>query len=189
MRRRLIALTAGAVLVFAGLLVASDNSRAGASERATQPGPCSLKNLAVSVPSASAAGGTEGMLIAFRNMGVATCDLQGYPKVTATRHGKSVTAIASSSTYLGGLNPYVSPPLVTLNPGTRASVVVAAGDEPPTVASLCVHRRYKSVTVSLPGEPGSKTLSARLPKEATSLPSCTKPEVTPFQSGLTWFAP
>ena len=189
MRRRLIALTAGAVLVFAGLLVPSDNSRARASESAAPPGNCSLKNLAVTVPSGSAAGGSEGMLIAFRNMGAATCYLQGYPKVIATRNGTSVTAIASPSTYLGGLNPDISPPLVTLNPGTRASVVVAAGDEPPTVTSRCVHRRYKSVTVSLPEEPGSKTLSARLPREATSLPSCTKPEVTPFQSGLTWFAP
>ena len=108
------------------------------------------------------------MLIAFRNSGATTCDLQGYPKVVATRPGASFTAIASTSTYLGGLNPGVLPPLVTLKPGSRASVVVAAGDNPPSVTSPCVHDRYESITVSLPGKPGSKKLSAKLPKEATS---------------------
>jgi hypothetical protein len=127
------------------------------------------------------------MLIAFRNKGAKACDLRGYPIVVATRPGASFPAIGSTNTYLAGLNPGAMPPLVILKPGGRASVVVVAGDNPRSVMSPCVHERYKSVTVSLPGQSGSKKLSAELPKEATSLPSCSNVEVTPFQSGLTWF--
>ena len=127
------------------------------------------------------------MLIAFRNRGATTCDLQGYPRVVATRPRTSSPAFASTSTYIGGLNPGDAPPLVSLKPGSAASVVVAAGDNPRVLSSSCVHERYKTVTVSLPGQPGSKKLSAELPKEATSLPSCSRVEVTPFQGGLIWF--
>ena len=82
-------LTLGAALIFAASLVQSDSSRASASVEGTQPSTCSLNQLSVTVPSASAAGGAEGMLIAFRNSGATTCDLQGYPKVVATRPGAS----------------------------------------------------------------------------------------------------
>ena len=126
------------------------------------------------------------MLIAFRNTGPAACHLQGYPKVVATRPGASSTAISSLITGLGGLAPNATPPPISLKQGASASVVVAAGDEPQAVTSPCVHQRYKMVKVSLLGQAGAKTLTAELPKQATSLPSCSPVEVTPFQKGVTW---
>jgi hypothetical protein len=127
------------------------------------------------------------MLIAFRNRGLNTCYLQGYPKVVAIRSAQSSTAVGSLSTYLGGLTPDTTPPLVTLKPGSTASVVVSAGDNPVPVTSACEHEHYRFVTVSLPGKPGVKKLSAELPKEGTSLPGCSRVQVTPFQKGVTWF--
>jgi hypothetical protein len=188
MSHRVVVLTLAVAIVCSAYLQSHD-SKALAGQWATQVRACSLNRLSVTVPSASAAGGTEGMLIAFRNVSPNTCQLHGYPEVVAARRGASFTAIASASTYLGGLLPGGAPPLVTLRPGSTASVVVAAGDNPrSSTSSPCVHERYKSVTVWLPGLPDSKKLSARLPREATSLPSCSSVEVTPFQKGLTWFA-
>jgi hypothetical protein len=186
MTQRLGVLTLGASLVFAGSLLQLSSSAASAA-RAIQARTCSITRLSITVASASAAGGTEGMLIAFRNKSATTCVLQGYPKVVATRSETSSLAIPSLNTYLGGLDPGLEPPLVRLEPGRTASVVVAAGDNPRVLSSPCVNERYKAVTVSLPGQSGSKKLSAELPREATSLPSCSRVDVTPFQSGLTWF--
>jgi hypothetical protein len=126
------------------------------------------------------------MLIALRNTGAATCQLQGYPKVVARRPGASSTAISSPSTYLGGLAPNVSPPLISLKRGSSASAVVAAGDNPRVATSPCVHQRYKTVKVSLPDQAGAKSLTAEVPNQATSLPSCSPVEVAPFQKGVTW---
>jgi hypothetical protein len=187
MNQRLAVLTLGTSLFLAGCLVG--NPAASASARAIRTQTCSFTRLSITVASASAAGGAEGMLIAFRNKGATTCVLQGYPKVVAIRSGASSLATASSNTYLGGLAPGTEPPLVRLKRGSTASVVVAAGDNPRVLTSPCVHERYKTITVSLPGQSGSKKLSAELPKEATNLPSCSRVEVTPFQSGLTWFGP
>jgi hypothetical protein len=187
MNGRLAALTMGGSLVFAGWPLPATSTAASASTVAAPSDTCSLSHLSVTVPSASASGGTEGMLIAFRNKGSSTCDLQGYPKVVATRPGASFSALATTSTYLGGLNPGVTPPRVSLKPGSIASAVVAAGDTPVPSSSRCVHEHYKTVRISLPGQSGTKALSAKLPREATSLPSCSRVEVTPFQSGLIWF--
>jgi Domain of unknown function (DUF4232) len=187
MYQRFVLLKSGAAVIFAGCLLLTRSSVASASAHSIRVETCSLHRLAITVPSGSAAGGSEGMLIAFRNTGGRTCELHGYPKVVATRHGASFSAVPSPSTYLGGLNPGVAPPPVSLKPEQNASVVVEAGDEPDPVSSPCVHQRYASVTVSLPDQHGSKKLSARLPNQATNLPSCSRVLVTPFQSGLKWF--
>lgn len=188
MKLRFVVLMVGVSLAFGvRFLQSGASSAASPSEKATLPDLCRFDRLSVTVSSGSAAGGTEGMLIAFRNDSSTVCGLQGYPKVVAARPGASSTAIASTSTYLGGLAPYATAPLVRLKPGNVASVVVAAGDNPQVMSSACVHQRYKTVTVSLPGQTGFKKLSAELPREATSLPSCSRVEVTPFQGGLTWF--
>jgi hypothetical protein len=188
MNQRLAILAMGATLLFVGCLLPLERFPASASTGAVRSHTCSFARLTVTVASADAAGGIEGMLIAFRNKSAATCVLLGYPKVVATRPGMSSVATASPSTYIGGLQPGALPPLVRLKSGKRASVVVAAGDEPRPVSSPCVHQRYKTVTVSLPSQSGSKRLSAELPKEGTTLPSCSGVVVTPFQTGLTWFS-
>ena len=106
-------------------------------------------------------GAWKGMLIAFRNKSAATCVLQGYPKVVATRPGMSSVATASPSTYIGGLQPGALPPLVRLKSGNESlgrSRSRRRAARP--VSSPCVHQRYKTVTVSLPSQSGSKRLSA-----------------------------
>jgi hypothetical protein len=188
MNHRFVVLMLGASFIFAACLLPSTNSSAALpSANGTLPNTCTLKQLSVSVASGGAAGGTEGMLIAFRNKGATTCYLQGYPKVVAARRGASLTATPSTNTYLAGLvPPNATPPLISLRPGNSASVAVVAGDEPPGRSSRCVHQRFKTVTVSLPSHTGSRKLSADLPRQATSLPSCSRVEVTPFVKGVTW---
>lgn len=188
MNHRSVALTLGLSLTFAACLVRPSSSFAASpSATTTMPDPCSLKQLSITVAAGSAAGGSEGMLVAFRNRGATICYLQGYPKVVAIRPGASSDAITVTSTYLGGLGPYLTPSLISLKPGSTASVVVAAADHPRIGSSPCERQRYKTVTVSLPGQSGSKRLSADLPREATSLPSCSRIAVTPFQKGAAWF--
>jgi hypothetical protein len=161
------------------------------SGAATPAGPalCSLKNLSVYVASGSAAGGSEGMLIAFRNKGRRACLLQGHPRIVAKRPGVSTVAVPKENTYLGGwVEQGTQPPPVELAPHELASAIVASGDEP-FKDSSCVHHRYRSVVVSLPGSTVSQQLTAALPREATTLPSCSAVQVTPFLRGLTWEAP
>lgn len=187
MKQRLVALIVGATLVFGPcVLTTAISSAASASFKATSANMCSLQRLSVTVASGSVALGTEGMLLAFRNRGAMTCDLKGYPKVVAVRPGASSAAIAVPNTMLGGLAPNVTPALISLKPGSSASVVVAGTDNQPNRSSPCVRQRYKTVMVSLPGQTGSKKLSAELPREGTTLPSCSHVQVTPFVEGVAW---
>lgn len=187
MNHRFATLALGASFVFGGALLTScGSSAASPSAKATTADTCSLQRLSVTATAGAAAAGTEGMLLAFRNKGARTCNLQGYPEVVAVRPGASSTAKESESASGGGLAPGEVPSLISLKPGGFASVTVTAGDEPRVVSSPCVHQRYQTVVVSLPGQAGSETLSADLPEEATSLPSCSRVAVTPFLRGVTW---
>jgi hypothetical protein len=173
-------------LVTVGIGTADRSSAAAPSG----PVSCSLKHLSVFVASGAGAGGSEGMLVAFRNNGSAACVLSGYPRVVAKRPGASVTALPKENTYLGGwMEQGSQPPTVELQSHRSASVVIAADDNPASASSRCAHQRYQSVVVSLPGSAVSKRLSAALPNQATTLPSCSAVVVTPFVSGLSWEAP
>ena len=187
MKQWFVALTMGTTLVFGVCVLTTGISPAtSASIRATSSNGCTLQRLSVTVASGSVTLGTEGMLVAFRNEGATTCDLIGYPKVVAVRPGASSAAIEVPNTMLGGLAPNVTPTLISLKPGTSASVVVAGTDNPQSRSSQCVHELYKTVMVSLPGQTGSKKLSAELPREVTTLPSCSHVQVTPFVAGVAW---
>jgi hypothetical protein len=130
------------------------------------------------------------MLIAFRNKGPTACVLIGYPHVVAKRAGASVAALPKENTYLGGwMEQGSQPPPVDLQPHQVASVVVMANDNSAGVSSRCYHQRFKDVVVSVPGSTVSKRLSAALPNQATTLPSCSAVAVTPFVSGMWWEAP
>ena len=103
MRQGFAILSLAAALVCGTCLLTSSTASAG-SASPTAAATCSLERLSVTVASGGAAGGSEGML-AFRNKGTSTCNLQGYPKVVATRRGSSSTAKASANSYLGDWHP------------------------------------------------------------------------------------
>lgn len=90
--------------------------------------------------------------------------------------------------YLGGIESGSAPPIVQLDPGQSASDDVEGEATPaPSMSSACYQNRFSTLEVVPPGSTNGITLSAALPQEGTTLPSCGGfVAVTPFIPGVQW---
>lgn len=190
MRKWVFTIAMGFFLVpFAWSVQAGGASTNSSHTGSAIPSTCSLRSLSVTVVGGSAASNQEAMLLRFRNKGLTSCALYGYPRVVAVRSGVVSSATDRVNIYNGGWTG-TQLPLVLLQRGQSASAVVGGASVTLEGQSTgCYHQQYKTVRVSVPGSTGTVTFSAALPTEGSYLPSCAGVWVTPFARGVGWFLP
>lgn len=150
---------------------------------------CKLSEMAVSIGPSTTVSGHTGFPIVFTNTSKVSCQLYGYPVVTAYDASGKRVAVADQlpGGFVGGLGPNGVPAVVKLHPGLTASAAVeAAGPRPagaapssgskvPTTTTRpCV--AVASIVIALPGN--SATVS-----EPVSFTDCFAFLVHPFVSG------
>lgn len=144
---------------------------------------CRTAGLSISFPLAFAATGHEGGWLRFANTGRQPCLLAGWPSVRVVeRNGTTLPvrherldAMWVPLTWKHARNA----PRLTLGPGESAIAEIQDGDVPPGNGSrACPTAR--TLRVGVPGDRRRVTISARLRREATNLPLCYQPGVSPF---------
>lgn len=133
-------------------------------------GQCRLTELQLSAGMVSAAAGTVGVPVLFRNTGTRTCQLKGYPGVAGLNAAGQQAAQAVRTPLPNG----GAPTTVSLAPGQVASALVRGSDVPTGTVSVCP--QY-TLLVTPPGETHSQRV-------AVSLPGCTL-RVSPVVNGET----
>jgi hypothetical protein len=163
------------------------SSAASSTPAATSPGSpspasidaCVTSQLKISIIDTGALAGQAGGYLRFTNDSRTLCRMSGWPAVTGlTATGKGTRLRNLQSTMFGAWHYTSPPPVVTLRPGDSAYAVVAADDHPAGGNTHCP-APYVLLRVSPPGDPGSVTISARLPGAGSYLPSCTSANGSP----------
>jgi hypothetical protein len=135
--------------------------------------PCTTRQLKITLTRrGGAVTGEVGGYLQFANAGHVTCQLHGWPKVTAvTASGQTITAVHAIHGTMLGAWQHTSPlPVIRLAPGAAAYAVLAAGDNSARSSSRCP--TVQLLRVSPPASSGQVTLSARL-YDHVYLPACT----------------
>lgn len=152
---------------------------------------CKLPEVSVSIGPSATVSGHTGFPVVFTNTSKVSCQLYGYPVVTAYDAAGKRVAVADQlpGGFVGGLGPNGVPAVVKLHPGLTASAAVeAAGPRPsgppPSAGSKVPTTTTRpcaavaSLVIALPGN--SATVS-----EPVSLTYCYAFLVHPFVSGST----
>jgi hypothetical protein len=143
---------------------------------------CRTVDLRISFPLAFAATGHEGGWLRFVNAGRGSCVLSGWPTITAVEPSGKAVAVQHQ-----GVEAMWVPllwkharnaPRLSLGPGQSAVAEIQDGDVPLNGAKACPTAR--TLRIGVASDRHSVTISARLPREATSLPLCYSPGVSPF---------
>jgi Protein of unknown function (DUF4232) len=146
----------------------------GASSPGARPEPaCATSQLTITLTrKGGAVTGEVGGYLRFANNGPTTCQIGGWPAVTAvTSVGKTITAARAWHGTMLGAWRYAPPlPVVRLAPGTAVYAVLAAGDHSARTTRPCPPVRW--LRVNPPAGSGHVTLSARL-YDHVYLPACT----------------
>jgi Domain of unknown function (DUF4232) len=146
----------------------------GVSPQRARPEPaCTTSQLTITLTRKGAAVmGEVGGYLRFANSGRATCQIGGWPAVTAvTAAGRTITAARAWHGMMLGDWQYAPPlPVLRLAPGAAAYAVLAAGDHSARTTRTCPVVRWLWVTP--PAGSGHVTLSARL-YGRVYLPACT----------------
>jgi hypothetical protein len=100
---------------------------------ATATAECSANALRITAISGGGAGGHEGEILRFTNVGAATCFVRGYPGVAEFDRQDHLiqNAVRTPDGYLGGLGTPRGAPRVTLRPGDTAAALAEAVDNFP----------------------------------------------------------
>lgn len=134
---------------------------------------CTDSQITVTLTHGGAAGGEEGGYVKFTNKSPASCTLTGWPAVTAVSQAGTATAVTHGrSLMLAGSWTLRYPlPVVTVQPGSAAWVVIAGQDTPavPPLTGCPVDTRLR---VTIPGGTQVRTLSAWIAANAHYLPAC-----------------
>jgi hypothetical protein len=120
--------------------------------------------------------GQSGGYLTFTNSSSTDCTLTGWPRVTGTQSGSTVTAGHASSTMFGAWILSQPIPVTTLGPQQSAYAVVAGGNTPVGKATSCPS--VTRLNVSLPGSPAISTISALI-YPGHYLPDCATITGTP----------
>ena len=142
---------------------------------------CRTAQMHVWVTRTGAALGTVGGYLAFTNRGT-SCELRGWPTLTAVGPGVSATAIRVRATMFGpfvrGNGKYVTgTPLVRLRHGQTAVAAFTTSDAPSEGQTRCPPS-FRSLHVTPPGNTTSVEISSWIAYYGRELPSCTNIEVS-----------
>jgi Protein of unknown function (DUF4232) len=188
-KRWMIAAAAVAGVAALGLLVSAVFAGGGKPSRAQARPPvgaalplCRTPDLRISFPLAFAATGHEGGWLRFANAGAHSCALSGWPTITAVEPNGTTLPVQHqgvAAMWVPLLSKHAhNAPRLSLGPGQSAIAEIQDGDVPLNGAKSCPTAR--SLRIGVPGDRHSVTISARLPREATNLPLCYLPGVSPF---------
>jgi hypothetical protein len=104
--------------------------------------------------------GQSGGYLTFTNSSGTDCTLSGWPQVTGTQSGSTVTFGHATSTMFGAWILSLPMPVTTLSPGQSAYAVAAGGNTPVGTATSCPS--VTQLNVSLPDSSAVSTISASL---------------------------
>ena len=150
------------------------------SPTASHAAACTPSDVTISLGHAGAAGGHLGAVLLFTNHGPLTCEISGYPQVTAAG-GLTVKVQRTPHGYLGGLtSPSASPPRVELASGQNASAMVEGSDSPVPATATCP-AAAGSLNLWLPGY-ANPSAPTEIPNPAGT---CSAIEIHPVVSGAT----
>lgn len=145
----------------------------------TTPQACKSAQIMITLSHTGAVMSESGGFLTFTNTSHTDCSLTGWPSVTGTQSGSTVTFADAHDTMFGAWILTGSAPVTKLGPGQSAYAVAVGGNTPLNGATTC-----PSVTqlhVSLPGRTAITTISAWLPANGSYLPDCLgdngKPDV------------
>jgi hypothetical protein len=135
------------------------------------------------------AGGSASEVIAFKNVGAASCSLTGFPGVAVlNQSGEQVEqAVRLRVALMGGQFDGIQLATVDLDPGQEASATVEGSDTPFGPETVCPY--YPAFLITAPGQTRAVTLSAVGEQGPgftnTGFPGCSRIVVTPVVPGDT----
>ena len=132
---------------------------------ATAAAECSANTLRITAVSGGGAGGHQGEILRFTEIGATTCFVRGYPGVTEfDRQGHLIQkAVRTPNGYLGGLGTPREAPRVTLRPGDTATALVEAVDNFPVPGyRTCVGAGVTHLLVTAPDQTAATLLPVLL---------------------------
>jgi hypothetical protein len=191
-RRATVSALAAAACGLVMTACASQNSPGAASSAASSvgttissgsPSPassdaCANSQLKTGIIDTGALAGQAGGYLKFTNDSQTPCHMSGWPVVIGlTATGKATRLRHMQSTMFGAWHYNAPPPVVTLQPGDSAYVVVAADDQ--QADNTHCPAPYVRLRVSPPGDSGNVTISAWLPGANSYLPACTSADGSP----------
>jgi hypothetical protein len=189
-RRRTTAAAAVGVAAAIGISVwaaiprgATARTGSSGSSPALAVSRCSIAQLRISFPFAFAATGHEGGWLRFVNTSRERCLLTGWPRVRAVK-ADGETVRVQRQAVRGMWVPLLwkdarRVPRLILRPGKAAIAEIQDGDIPlGNQAKACATARL--LRVGVPGDRRYVTIWARLRREATYLPLCYPPGVSPI---------
>jgi hypothetical protein len=147
------------------------------------PDACRTSQLRISFPLAFAATGHEGGYLRFTNVSRAQCLLVGWPTVAVVKSDGQTVRVEKQPVE-GMWVPLIWPhvqrmPRLVLRPGQSGIAEIQDGDVPVGNSSQpCLLAR--ALRIAAPGDRSYVTISARLRREATYLPLCYPPGVSPI---------
>lgn len=157
-------------------VLASPTATTAATSTSSGPAECANGQLAVVVGRESAAGGSGGLPIIFRNASSSTCTLAGYPGVALVNGaGRQQQVSRTPQGYLGGLSPGdKTDPVARLASGEMAAALLEGADHTRT-AGLCP--RFVALLITAPNQ----TETARVTRSI----SLCDPQIHPVLAGVT----
>ena len=132
---------------------------------ATAADECSADVLRITAISGGGAGGHEGEILRFTDVGTATCFIGGYPGVAELDRQDHLiqNAVRSPNGYLGGLGTPRDAPRVTLHPGDTATALAEAVDNFPVPGyPTCVGANATHLLVTAPDQTAATSLPVLL---------------------------